>query len=398
MRSNDTHVPRGGTIGILGGGFAGRMLAQAATGLGFHARIVYPDPMLVAGRAVSRPAGDRNDLLAALATAHGCDVLTISSEDVPRHVLESLSLRAPLLPSLESIELMQHRERERRWLESAGFHVLPWRTAASREELVASFETLGTPCVVKPQLRRRADPRPLWVTSAAEAASAWTAMRGMPTIVESAASIDMELSALVARDRTGEVVSYPCARSARDHGELAWTVLPADIPAQIAARAERLAAFVARRLDVHGLLAVELFLLRDGRLVVNELVPCPHPTYNATESACATDQFEQAIRCITGLRLGSTEIVQPAAGLVIRDGDGRALSSAAEAARREPFVRAHVYSPGAGARFTGHFHASGTTVGEATSRMLRALRGRLSSRGRPPAFVTRTRRAAQRWT
>lgn len=383
-------VPPGGTLGILGGGHLGRMTAVAARALGYRTHVLEMDPTCnsegVAERSVR---ATRHDVRAALALAASCDVVTVSSEDIAYEVLESVSLRAPLRPSLPVLALAQHRVRERSWLEASGFDVVPWREANNREELIAAVGALGVPCIVKPQLRRRAELRPLWVTSPGEAACAWSAMRGLPTVVEAVAPLVTELTVLVARSPTGAVATYPPAVGVREHGELAWTALPGALPTQVAERAQQLADRVARALGVEGLLTVELFLLADGRLVVNELVPCPHPTYNATELACVTDQFDQLVRCITGLPLGATDVLQPAVTIVIRRRYRVTPAVALERALRMPGVRAHLYASAEGATqgTAGHLCATGATLDEAVSRAMLAASGIGFRHGRRPFRV-----------
>ena len=368
-------VPPGSTFGIIGGGHLGRMTAHAARKLGYRTHVLELDPSCTAEGVAERSVrGSWHDVRAALELAAGCDVVTVSSEDISREMLDSVSLHTLLRPSPRVLLLAQDRKHERSWLDASGFSTLPWRAAANRDELVDAVATLGLPCVVKPQLRRRAELRPIWITSAGEVAAAWNAMRGLPTVVEMAAQIDMELSVLVARTPAGDVATYAPAVSVRDHGALLWTALPGEMPAQLALRAQGLADYVARKLEVEGLLTVELFLLADGRLVVNELVPCPHPTYNATELACVTDQFEQLVRSVVGLPLGATDIVQPAATILVSGGPPMPPAVALARALCVPGVRAHLNPSftGAAEPATGHLCATGATLDEAVGRALMA--------------------------
>ncbi len=368
-------VPPGGTLGILGGGLLGRMTALAARAHGFRTHVLEMDPNCTAEGVADRSVrATRHDVRAAIELAAGCDVVTVSSEDIAYEVLESVSLRAPLRPSLPVLALAQHRVRERSWLEAAGFDVVPWRAAHTREELIAAVGAVGVPCVVKPQLRRRAELRPLWVTSPGEAACAWSAMRGLPTVVEAAVHITTELTVLAGRSPTGAVTTYLPAVGVREHGELTWSALSGDLPPLVAERAKTLAGRVAREIGVEGLLTAELFLLADGRLVVNELVPCPHPTYNATELACVTDQFDQLVRCITGLPLGATDLLHPAVSIVIGRRHRLATEVALERALRMPGVRAHLYASAEGATqgAEGHLCATGATLDEAITRAMLA--------------------------
>ena len=368
-------VPPGSTLGIIGGGHLGRMTAHAARKLGYRTHVLELDSTCTAEGVAERSVrGSWHDVRAALDLATGCDVVTVSSEDISREMIESVSLHTLLRPSPRVLLLAQDRKRERTWLDASGFSTLPWRAAANRDELVDAVTTLGFPCMVKPQLRRRAELRPMWITSAGEVAAAWNAMRGLPTVVEAAVQIDVELSVLVARTPTGDVATYAPAVSVRDHCALLWTALPGEIPAQLAFRAQGLADYVARKLEVVGLLTVELFLLADGRLVVNELVPCPHPTYNATELACVTDQFEQLVRCVVGLPLGATDILQPAATILLSGGHPLPPAVALSRALRVPGVRAHLYpsSTTSAEPAAGHLFATGATLDEAVGRALRA--------------------------
>ena len=291
-----SHTMTGGTtIGILGGGAMSRLLGLAARDLDCRAELL---------------DGKSPDIAAV-------DLVTAVTEDVPRDLLELAARGAPVRPGPVQVAITQERRLEREWLERAGFSVAPWRAADTREQLFAAVDEFGGGCYVKPRLRRRAELRPLLVTSRREAESAWLATRGVPVVVEAALDVVLELSVLVARGLDGEVAAYPPSLSVREHGRLACSLLPGPLPPQLAGKAEALGAYVARKLAIEGLLAVELFLLADGRLVVNELVPAPHPTFVGTEVACATGQMHQLVRAITGQPLGDTAVIHPTASLPI---------------------------------------------------------------------------------
>jgi 5-(carboxyamino)imidazole ribonucleotide synthase len=367
----------GGTIGILGGGPMGRMIALAARALGYRVRALDTDAAYTsAGLADFSVTSHRLDTRAAAEVVRGCDVVTVAFEDVPEQVLEVADAHALLRPGLRQLAIAQERKREREWLQRAGFGVVPWRAADSRDELVAAIAALGAPCVVKPRTRRRADFRPLLVTSEREAYAAWIAVRGVPTVVESFVSIDVELTVLAARSPDGAVRAYPPVVSLREGMELAWSGLPGELSPQLAQKAQDLGTYMARKLEIEGLLTVEMFLLSDGRLVVNELVPCPHPTYYAAEVACATDQFEQLARSISGLPLGSTALFQPAVCMsLLGSPRGSPVMWGLDRALQVPGVSAHLYDaaeplPG---RPVGHLCATGATLDEATARVLLAL-------------------------
>jgi 5-(carboxyamino)imidazole ribonucleotide synthase len=197
-------------------------------------------------------------------------------------------------------------------------------------------------------------------------------MRGTPTVVEAFVPIDVEVTVLAARDIHGNVSTFPPALSVREGGELAWSVLPGPMAPQLARKAQELATYVARKLDVHGVLAVEMFLLTDGRLVVNEIVPAPHPAFLAAEVAGATGQLEQLVRAITGLPLGSTSVARPAAAVPIRRNRlGPRPEPNLQRALEVPGTRAFLYGPSghpSGDGPIGHLYAVGTTPGDAVER------------------------------
>lgn len=364
----------GGTIGILGEGAMAHMLAFAARNMGYRARLLdAPSGGGLAGsitpthRAPARP----RDRHAATRLARECDVVTVASEDVPRDVLDAVAHHAPLRPGVIQIAIAQERRAEREWLEKAGLTVAPWRSAHTRTELLSAVAELGV-SIIKPRLRRRADIRPLVVSGPREAEAAWIAMRGTPTVVEALVPIDSELSVLVARSIDGTVETFPPAVSVREYGELAWSVLPGPVAPQLARKAQELATYVARKLDIQGLLAVEMFVLTDGRLVVNELVPAPHPAFLMTEVACATGQLEQLVRAITGLPLGATTVRQPSAAVPIRRSSlGAEAQPRVERALEVAGTRAVLYGPPEAAPESaamGHLYAVGDTPSDAIAR------------------------------
>lgn len=399
----DTIRP-GGTIGILGRGAMSQLLALAARGMGYQARLLET----ARGRGPATGSGDSviratpHDLAVAAELARECDVVTVASEDVSRDVLESAARHAPVRPGPVQVAIAQERRAEREWLERAGVTLTPWCLAGTRDELVAATAQLGRACYVKPRVRRRAELRPLLVTSTREAEAAWIALRGMPTIVEAVVSIDVELSVLVARGIDGSVEAFPPAVSVREYGELMCSVLPGPVAPQLARKAQELAGYIARKLGVEGLLAVEMFLLADGRLIVNELVPAPHPTFLSADVGCATGQLEQLIRAITGLPLGSTSVARPVASVPIRPASHAPRARpAVERALQVPGTRAFLYhtvgAAGSGVPI-GHLCAVGSTPGDAIARaaLARSRLVRTTKRGSRDHLSRRTPRGGPR--
>ncbi|HYD52425.1 MAG TPA: ATP-grasp domain-containing protein [Gemmatimonadaceae bacterium] len=366
-------VAPGATLGIIGGGHGAAQLARAGAALGYGTRTVDPQRCASLGEAMQE----------VRALAEQSALVTVASEDVRDELLEGIAARTLLRPGRRVLALAQHRVREREWLQRARFNVLPWRAAATRDELLAAVRELQAPCYVKPQVRRRAELRPLLVTSEQEAASAWNAMRGLPLVVEAYGHVEAELTVLAVRALSGQVRCYPPARLLREQGRVALSTFPAVVTPQLATRVQRLAEYVARKLEVEGLLAVELFLLADGRLVVNELAPAPHAAYDATEVACGASQYEQQLRCVTGLPLAATDVLAPAATVSIGRSTTPRAADRVSRALRIPGVRAHLYPPDAErANAIGHLSATGATTDEALTRLLLAEAARDPRRAR----------------
>jgi 5-(carboxyamino)imidazole ribonucleotide synthase len=275
--------------------------------------------------------------------------------------------------------MVQDRSLQKQWLARHGFPLGPFATAATAAELRAAASAFGGPCFVK-ACRGGYDGRSqVELADPAGAETAFAALGNAPCVVERALSIRAELSVLVARSPRGETVVYPPALNQHAARILDWSVLPAPIDPALATQAVTLARAIAEMAAVEGLLVVELFLLEDGALVVNELAPRPHNTFHATEVGCVTSQFEQLVRAVCNLPLGSAEVVRPAA-IVNLLGDlwSNDAQPAFDAALATPGVRLHLYGkriarPG---RKMGHLSATGSTPAEARDRVL-AARDRL---------------------
>jgi 5-(carboxyamino)imidazole ribonucleotide synthase len=367
----------GATIGILGGGQLGRMTGMAARSLGYDVHVLDPDPKCAASAVASRViAAPFDDADAAATLARGCAVVTLEIEQIGPAALAAVADQVPLRPSAAAVHVIQDRVRQKRWLADHGFPVGPFRAVASREEGVSAFAALG-PCIFK-SARGGYDGRgQVRVSDAEGAAAAWEALGRRECLVEQFLDIDVELSVLVARrpaGSTGEAAVFPLSLNSHAAGILDWSVLPASAPDAVARQAAEVARGIAEHLGVEGLLAVELFLLRDGRLLVNELAPRPHNTFHSTERACETSQFEQLVRAICDLPLGTTDVLRPAAianllGDLWTDGTQRFAD-----ALTVPSVRLHLYGktgarPG---RKMGHLSAVGPTGEDALRRVLEA--------------------------
>ena len=373
-------VRPGGLLAILGGGQLGRMTAMAARIMGYHVRVMDPDPACPASFVVDETiVGRWDDVAAARRLATGADAVTLEIEQIGLDALSEVARIAPLRPGVEPIRIIQDKTLQKTWLADAGFPVGSFRVVRNEAELHEAVRALGGRVFLK--IGRggydgRGQARIGFDGPASEAAvaEAWNAIGARPAVAEQALELECEISVMAARNPAGEVRSYPAARNHHENQILAWSVLPAGVPAAMEKRAEALAASIIAKLGIEGLLCVEIFVTRAGDLLVNELAPRPHNSYHQSERGCVTSQFEQAVRAACNLPLGDTGLISPAA-IVNLLGDlwlnGEPDFPAALAV---PGVRLHLYekhTPRAG-RKMGHLSATGATAEEALERVIKA--------------------------
>jgi 5-(carboxyamino)imidazole ribonucleotide synthase len=290
------------------------MMTLAARTLGYHVIILDPDPKCAAGPVADAVIAARfDDVRAAAELASRCDVITIEIEKIGTDAMAAAASAVPVRPGAHVLHVIQDRGRQKRWLDQHGFPVGPYWLASSSAELGDALRQAGTDAFVKSctggydgrgQLRAGADD---------DASAAWDALGAGACVVERALDLAAEISVMVARRPGGEMAVYPPALNQHENGVLDWSVIPAPIDAALAGRATEIACAISERLDVVGLLACEMFVLRDGTLTVNELAPRPHNSFHHTELAVLTSQFEQAIRAACDLPLGATDVLRPSA-------------------------------------------------------------------------------------
>ena len=302
-------LPPGSTIGILGGGQLGRMLALAAGRLGFDVVILSPEDDPCAGRVASRVIkarySDRNALKALAAT---CQVITYEFENVPARSVELLikSFKADVAPGAKALAVAQDRVEEKTFLNACHAGTVPFEPVETAAELDEALARLGAPAVLKTRREGYDGKGQTWVENHADAEAAFKRIRGKPAILEGAANFVRELSVIAARGRDGEVSCYPVGENHHVDGILRRTSAPAKVNKAVAEQAETLAARILTALDYVGVMGVELFEMADGRLLVNEVAPRVHNSGHWTLDGCEVDQFEQHIRAIAGWPLGPT--------------------------------------------------------------------------------------------
>ena len=376
-------VRPGGLVAILGGGQLGRMTAMAARTMGYRVRVMDPEAKCPASFVVDETiVGRWDDAEAARRLADGADVVTLEIEQIGVDALREVAARAPLRPGVEPVRIIQDKTLQKAWLAENGFPVGPFRVVRSEAELAEAVDALGGDVFLKVG-RGGYDGRGqarihLGALHPAGLVEIWGQLGGRPAVAEKALELECEISVMAARSPSGEVKAFPAARNHHENQILAWSVMPAGVSAKLETRAEMIAADLVTKLGIEGLLCAELFVTRQGELFVNELAPRPHNSYHESERGCVTSQFEQLVRAVCNLPLGSTELNSPAA-IVNLLGDvwlGRDHEPDFPAALAVPGVRLHLYeklTPRAG-RKMGHLSATGATAEEALERVLEAKR------------------------
>ena len=365
-----TPVLPGATIGIFGGGQLGRMMTLAARVLGYHVIILDPDPSCAAGAVADRViAAKLDDVTAATELARACDVITVEIEKIGAEAMTAASAIVPVRPGGKVLHIIQDRARQKRWLAERGFPLGPFWVADSANELADAMRKAGAHAFVKSAFggydgrgQARTEPDD-------DVAAIWSSLGSSTCVVEQALDLEGEISVMVARRPDGSCATFPPALNHHVNGVLDWSVIPAPVPEAVASEGIRVARGIAEQMDVVGLLAVEMFLLRDGALVVNELAPRPHNSFHHTELASLTSQFEQGIRAVCDLPLGNTASMRPAA-IANLFGDLWLHGAAPrwQEALAMPAVRLHLYgkSPRPG-RKMGHVGAVAPTADEAVA-------------------------------
>jgi 5-(carboxyamino)imidazole ribonucleotide synthase len=372
-------ISPGATLGVLGGGQLGRMFAIAARRLGYRVHVFCPE-----ADSPAAPVADRtfvapyDDLELVRAFARSVDVVTFEFENVPSATSDACAEWVPVRPDGKVLHITQQRLREKGFLRDHGFPVTPFRAIHSQEDLETAARDLGLPGVLKTASFGYDGKGQRTIRSTAELPEAFAGLGGAEGIYEAFVDFAQEVSVVGARTLDGEFAAFPVFENVHRHHILDVTVSPARIPPALETAARELSRGILEALDVIGLLTVELFVTRDGRLIVNELAPRTHNSGHLTLDACITCQFEQQVRAVCGLPLGSTELKNPAAmanllGDVWTHGEPRwaqALSN--------PRLKLHLYGKASArpGRKMGHITATADTP-EAAIQAVRDARSSL---------------------
>ncbi|HZI19730.1 MAG TPA: 5-(carboxyamino)imidazole ribonucleotide synthase [Pyrinomonadaceae bacterium] len=377
----------GATIGVLGGGQLGRMFAIAARRMGYRVHTFSPDSDTPAGQVSDREFENAyEDLDAVREFARGVSVVTFEFENVPSAAVEAASHLAPVRPSGEVLHTTQHRLREKTFLARKGFPVVEFRHVKGAARLTAALEEIGCPAVLKTAGFGYDGKGQAKIGGPEAAAAAAEALGASEGVLEAFVDFEREVSVVAARSLAGEFEHYGVVENTHRRHILDLTAAPAHVPEETAREAVEIAREVLESLDVVGVMCVEFFLTKGGRLLINELAPRPHNSGHFTIDACTTSQFEQQLRAVCGLPLGSTGLLRPAAmanllGDLWQGGEPRW-----SAALASPDVKLHLYGkteprPG---RKMGHLTALGPTAADA-ARLVLAAREALAPAAAPAA-------------
>ena len=368
-------IAPGAAVGVLGGGQLGRMFAIAARRMGYRVHTFSPGDDTPTGQVADvEVTASYEDLDALKAFARQVDVVTFEFENVPIEAIDAIEEHAPVRPSGVALHTAQQRAREKTFLADRGIPTAPFMAAATLDELWNAVTQVGTPAIIKTAAFGYDGKGQHKVTSPADVEHVWAAIGHQEAVIEKMITLQSEISVVAARGLDGEMKEYVPFENRHRHHILDLTTAPAAIPPAVARRASEIARTILEELQYVGVLCVEFFVSTDGELLVNELAPRPHNSGHLTFDAAVTSQFEQQLRAICGLPLGSTDLVRPAAmanllGDLWVDGEPNWA-----AAMRLPDVKLHVYGkdgprPG---RKMGHLTALGNTAQEAQDRVIAA--------------------------
>jgi 5-(carboxyamino)imidazole ribonucleotide synthase len=365
----------GAALGVLGSGQLGRMFALEARRMGYRVHTFSPDDDSPTGQTADvEVTASYDDLDALRAFARNVDVVTFEFENVPADAVLAVEEYAPVRPSGVALHTTQQREREKTFLADRGFPTVPFARASTLDELWAAVATIGAPAVIKTAAFGYDGKGQHKLTTPADAEHIWNAIGHQQAVIEKFISLQAEISVVAARSIDGEVQAYAPFENRHQNHILDVTTSPAAVAPKIAAQALEITRALLEELRYVGVLCVEFFVSTDGELMVNELAPRPHNSGHLTIDAAITSQFEQQVRAICGLSLGSPELVRPAAmanllGDLWDEGEPNWA-----AVSRFSDVKLHLYGKSAArpGRKMGHLTAFGRTAHEAQDRVIAA--------------------------
>ena len=307
--SSSKPLPPGSTIGILGGGQLGRMTALAAARLGYRCVVYAPDEHSIGGDvAAGHVRGAYDDTAALERFAAEVDVITYEFENVPEATVAECQRHKPVRPGTKPIHLAQHRLREKEFFGTLGIETAQYQAIRGEADIAPAS---ALPGILKTCTHGYDGKGQVKVTDRAGLAAAWQQLERRECILEALVDFTCETSAIVARSLDGQTRCFPIGLNDHRDGILRATTVPSGLAPATLAAIERYGVGVADGLNLVGLVALEMFVTRDGRVLANEMAPRPHNSGHWTIDACATSQFEQLVRAICGLPLGPVDVLMP---------------------------------------------------------------------------------------
>ncbi len=297
-------LPSGATIGILGGGQLGRMLAVAASRLGLRAHVFEPAPNPPAGDVAHRlTTAPYEDTAALDAFAAAVDVVTYEFENIPTAALDRIEAARAIRPNRRALAISQDRVAEKTFLNEIGLATAPWRAVNGPEDLTAAIAEIGTPGILKTTRLGYDGKGQARIASPSDAEAALAAMGGAAAVYEGFIGFSAEISVIAARGTDGAVAAFDPGENVHEGGILRTTTVPARLGTALRSDAVLTAGRILNALDYVGVIGVELFVTPRG-LIVNEIAPRVHNSGHWTQNGCAVDQFEQHVRAVAGWPLG----------------------------------------------------------------------------------------------
>ena len=365
----------GSVIGVLGGGQLGRMFAMAARRLGYRVHTLAPEHDTPTGQIADiEVVAPYDDVDRIREFARGVHVVTFEFENVSALAVAAAEANSIVRPNGRALEIAQHRIREKMFLRDLGLPVTPFAPVRSTADVADGIRLVGRPAVLKTATYGYDGKGQVRITAHDDPLKAWDTLGRHEAILESFIDFERELSVVAARGLDGSVAAYPPIENIHHHHILDLSIAPANVAPEVATQAADITRAILQGLEYVGVLCVEFFLARDGRLLINEIAPRPHNSGHLTIEAGRTSQFEQQVRAVCGLPLGSAELLQPAAMANLL-GDLWAVGEPNwVGALAVPNVKLHLYGktiPRRG-RKMGHLTVLAPTTKEARARVLAA--------------------------
>lgn len=374
MATATSPILPGATIGVLGSGQLGRMLAIAAKQMGYRVHVFSPESDTPAGQVADLEiVAEYSNLEAVAEFAKAVDVVTFEFENIPFATAEAAAKHAIVRPDGRVLNTTQHRLREKDFLSKNGFPVTPYRAVLSAKEIEQAFADLG-PGVLKTASFGYDGKGQSKIKSSSDIAAAISDDATTERIYEQLVDFDREVSVVAARGVDGSFAHWGLVENQHENHILDLTIAPADVPQATATAAIDIARGVLTKLEVVGVLCVEFFLTKSGSILINELAPRPHNSGHFSIDACVTSQFEQQVRAVCGLPLGSTAQPRPATMAQLLGDLWSAGEPRWDRALATDDAKLHLYGktdakPG---RKMGHLTATANTTTEATAKVLAA--------------------------